>query len=98
MAVILVGSYFKDVHTREGRERTSLWGNQGVLISSSSTIMKVEERRLEPTQPLHAGLLPRGSASGPGLAGAGLGGPAGDGGPLQMLMARRGAEGLYQVP
>lgn len=96
--MILVGSYFKDVHAREGRERTPLGVNQGVLISSSGTIMKVEERRLEPTQPLRTGLLPRGIAGGPALMGAGLGGPAGDGGPLQMLMAGGDQRGSTRCP
>lgn len=90
--MILVGSYFKDVHTGEGRERTPLGVNQGILISSNGMIIKVEECRLECTQPLCA-VSAVGAAPAPrqrwwsSAHGSGAGGPAGDGGPLQLLMA-----------
>lgn len=56
MTEILAGSYFKDVLTVEGREKTPLRANQGILISSNGMLIKVEERRLEHWQPPCAAL------------------------------------------
>lgn len=70
--------------------------NQGSLISSNGTIIKVEECRLERTQPLcavsAAGAAPR-RRRWSSARGSGAGGSAGDGGPPQLPMARlsRGA-------
>lgn len=57
MREIPAGSYFKDVLTGEGRERSPLGVNQGILISSNGMLIKVEEHKLEHREPPYAALL-----------------------------------------
>lgn len=74
MREIPAGSYFKDVLTGEGREKSPLGVNQGILISSNGMLIKVGEQKLEHREPPCAALLQGPEA----LVVPRAGGPAGD--------------------
>lgn len=83
MREIPAGSYFKDVLTGEGRERSPLGVNQGILISSNGMVIKVEEHKLEHREPPYSALL-RGPETSVVCR---AGGPVGDRDPLQLMRA-----------